>query len=260
MAVEHPWWKRWLCYLSCEWFSKPVLGKRFCVCLYDAAHIRKKVKREYRGKDGGLRFLALPKTIAFMGLDGSGKTTQATNLQDFLKHHKIPYTYVHLPSCVPLAKIKLRKVASSCENKGKNKPSWFVSLLRQKMYSLGIIWIYLTRFLPSWVRGRIVICDRWFYDELIHMRYRKMDSFIGIISFFTPRPGMLLYLSVDPKTAMARSPEADIDYFLAKKAMYELLARKKKAEMIEVTTKEKTWDSIEERLKNRFGHVLWKEG
>ena len=41
--------------MFCEWFTKPVFKKRLCVCVYDILGIKKKMKREYKGKDGGLR-------------------------------------------------------------------------------------------------------------------------------------------------------------------------------------------------------------
>ena len=54
MAVKSPFWKRAFCFAFCEFFTKPVFNKRLCVCIYDFLGIKKKIKRELNGKDGGL--------------------------------------------------------------------------------------------------------------------------------------------------------------------------------------------------------------
>ena len=106
MAVKYPWWKKALCYVLCEWFTKPVFGKRLCTVGYDILGVKKNVKRVQKGKDGGFRFLRVPKVIAFIGLDGSGKSTQAKKVVDILKKEKFKVSYIHLPSAVPLGLVK----------------------------------------------------------------------------------------------------------------------------------------------------------
>ena len=259
MAVPNPWWKRWICYLSCEWFTKPLFGKRLCVCAYDAIGYKKKVKRQYKGKDGGWRFFQLPKTIAFMGLDGSGKTTHSNAVKAFLTSHQIPYTSIHLPSAHPLRFVpKSRRTQLTEASCTREKHGFFICVARQKFLFFGMAWIYLTSIMPSLLRGRVVICDRWFYDELIHLRYRKMCHLPSFIENLIPRPGMLFYLNLPAETAHQRSKEADLSYFLTKKKMYDSLAQRKKAMVIEVGTKEATAKAIEDRLRQRFGHTLWE--
>ncbi len=235
MAVPHPWWKKWLCYVSCEWFSKPVFGKRVCVCAYDILRVKKKVKRELGGKDGGLMFWRLPKTIAFIGLDGSGKTTQAKKLLKLFDSLKIKYTYLHLPSSVPIGKITRHSKVCRGIKESSCKPSKMTSLIRQKFFLLGIAWIYLVHIIPSFLRGRIVISDRWFYDELIHCRYKSMCTFPEIYRKIIPKPTVLFYLQESPETAFKRAKEADINYFQRKKRMYDILAKKESASIIKVS-------------------------
>ena len=161
MAVKYPWWKRASCYLFCEWFTKPVFGKRLCVMAYDVFGIKKKVKRKLNTKDGGFRFLRVPKIIAFIGLDGSGKSTQANNTVNFLNKHGFKTSYLHMPKAVPL------NIATKVSPKKIPKGS-LSSSLRQLAFLAGIKWIYLFKIIPSFLGGKIIIADRWFYDELVY--------------------------------------------------------------------------------------------
>ncbi len=248
MAVTHPWWKKWLCYLSCEWFTKPVFGKRLCVCAYDVLGVKKKVKREYKGKDGGFPFFRRPWTIALIGLDGSGKTTQAKNIMGFLKERGIKAKYVHLPCAVPLSKAcNVSGISTSV--KKKRRAGFFVTSGRQAFYLVGIVWIYLFTLFPSWLRGNIVVCDRWFYDEHVHMCYKNMCYLPDLMKGLTPRPAMLIYLKIDPKTAFERAKEADLRYFTSKEKLYERFSDALKVQVTSLeSTKEKVLDAVSSRL------------
>ncbi len=253
MAVEHPWWKKALCYVFCEWFTKPVFKKRLCVCAYDILNIKKKVERGLKEKDGGFRFLRVPKIIAFIGLDGSGKSTQAKNIIEFLKKNKFKIKYLHLPSAVPLnLVIKASKVKVSSTKKTGILSSFF----RQCAFLTGLPWIYLFKILPNTLRGRIIIADRWFYDELVHLTYRKQCFFPDLYRKLIIKPGLLIYLDVKPEIAQKRKPEQDVDYFILKHELYNKLAAKIKAKKIKSIQLNKTKASVEKILKQRLKYAL----
>ncbi len=248
MAVEHPWWKKAICYIFCEWFTKPVFNKRLCVCAYDILGVKKHIKREIKGKDGGFKFLRAPKIIAFIGLDGSGKSTQAKNVGDFLKKNGFKTSYLHL-----VGKVIPKKV--SLVHKKKNdpkKPKILISLLRQFAFLVGIILTYLIHIIPNFLRGRITIADRWFYDELVHLNYLNTCSFPKLYRILIPKPGFLIYLDVDAKTAEKRKPEHNSDYFIIKEKLYAKLSNKIKAEKVESIKLNKTKENIEKILSNKL--------
>jgi len=254
MAVKSPWWKKWMCYLFCEWFTKPIFKKRLCVCAYDVLRVKRKVKRELKGKDGGFRFLRVPKIIAFIGLDGSGKSTQAKNVINFLKENGFKTSYLHLPSAVPLNLVK--KVKSIKVNKRSKKANAFRSFLRQMAFLTGIKWVFLTKILPNMLRRRIIVSDRWFYDELVHLSYLKMCSFPKLYRRLIPKPGFLIYLDVDAKTAEKRKPEHDSDYFIIKHKLYGMLLKKVKAEKVKAMNLKKTKTDVEKALLKKLEYTL----
>ena len=254
MAVEHPWWKKVLCYVFCEWFTKPIFKKRLCTCAYDILGVKKKIKRELKGKDGGFKFLRAPKVIAFIGLDGSGKSTQAKNASDFLKKKGFKTSYLHLVGKVIPKKISSVHIKKKVDFR---KPGVLISLLRQFAFLAGIKWVYLTQIMPNFLRGRITVADRWFYDELVHLSYLNMCYFPKLYRRLIPKPGVLIYLDVDAKTAEKRKPEHSIDYFIIKqKLYYGMLSEKIKAKRIKSMQLNKTKADVEKILFNRLKYSL----
>ena len=253
MAVKDPWWKKVLCYVFCEWFTKPIFKKRLCTCAYDILGVKKKIKRELKGKDGGFKFLRAPKIIAFIGLDGSGKSTQAKNIIEVLKKNKFKIKYLHLPSAVPL---NLVIQASKVKVSSTKKPGILSSFFRQCAFLIGLPWIYLFRILPNTLRGRIIIADRWFYDELVHLIYRKQCLFPNLYRKLIIKPGLLIYLDVKPEIAQKRKPEQDIDYFILKQKLYKKLSIKVKAKRVNAIQLSKTKASVEKILKERLKYAL----
>ena len=259
MAVEHPWWKKVLCYVFCEWFTKPIFKKRLCTCAYDILGVKKKIKRELKGKDGGFKFLRAPKIIAFIGLDGSGKSTQAKNVIQFLRDNGFKTKYLHLPSSVPLNFIvKASKIKVSSTKKSGILNSFF----RQCAFLIGLPWIYLFRILPNTLKGGVIVADRWFYDELVHLIYRKQCYFPRFYRKLIPKPGLLIYLDTDPRTAQRRNsrvsliPEPNVKYFVFKEKEYNKLATKVKAKKIKSIQLNKTKASVEKILKERLKYAL----
>jgi thymidylate kinase len=60
--------------------------------------------------------------------------------------------------------------------------------------------------------GSIVVLDRYFYEFLIQRRYAKCpDVLVRLMLRLIPRPEVLVYLKVDPRTAYARKPELALE-------------------------------------------------
>ncbi|TKJ17341.1 hypothetical protein CEE44_02290 [Candidatus Woesearchaeota archaeon B3_Woes] len=256
MAVEHPWWKKAMCYVFCEWFTKPLFGKRLCVCAYDVLHIKKKVKRSLNGKDGGFKFLRAPKLIVLIGLDGSGKSTHAKNIIKFLNKNNFKTKYLHLPSVVPLNIIVKERESHKSNNKNNSKKSLLISFLRQIAFVIGIYYIIFFKIIPNILLGRIIVSDRWFYDELVHLKYINMCTFPRLYKFLIPHPSLLISLSINPKTAMKRKPDEEEKYYIKKNDLYNSLLKNLKYENILSNEVNATKKNIEKRLKEKLKYTL----
>ena len=141
--------------------------------------------------------------------------------------------------------------------KAKEEISRCTSSARQIFFLLGLVWIYIFRIFPSFFLGRIVVADRWFYDELIHCRYRSMCSFPELYLRLIPRPALLFYLKEEPKTAFSRAKEQDSGYFERKKRLYDRLAKKEHADIIAVEGIDKTAKKVRSKIDAAAKGLFW---
>ena len=140
---------------------------------------------------------------AIIGLDGSGKTTQATMLVDRLQKKGYDAIYVR-PTYFLLShilKLKLdnipfisprkdRAVKRECSGK---KLSKVRTLL---MAPLGYLYVLVTRFCMGIVsRNKIIVCDRYFYQFLYDLFGKSSNKVVR----FLPKPDatFLLNTSLD---------------------------------------------------------------
>jgi thymidylate kinase len=172
--------------------------------------------------------------IAISGLDGSGKSTQVERLVETLT--KLGYPTVSVWTSL-VAHPSLSKVAAPLRaliGQRRHPPGveelWPpagedddpVTRLRERRPGLQMAWVTFVAAMNAWwqlravrphvLRGRIVICDRYMLDSLVHMRYRygsqrRYRLQLAIIRLLSPKPLRSYLLDVSPETARARNRE-----------------------------------------------------
>ena len=78
--------------------------------------------------------------------------------------------------------------------------------------SLLLAWQVLTRIWPAFLRGRVIVCDRYLLDARAHLAYqygedRSFAIQLSILRRFFPQPRAAYLLEVSSETASARKSE-----------------------------------------------------
>jgi thymidylate kinase len=177
--------------------------------------------------------------ISFSGLDGSGKSTQIANLQDFLHGRGLSTTLLAFwDDVVVLSRYRegfVHKVYGSEKGIGaphrpvnrrdKNVRKWYLSIVRHGLYFLDAL--HLVKVIGRARRSGVdvVIMDRYIYDELANLPLSNPLTrlFIRLITAFVPKPNVAYILDADPEAARARKPEYPVDFLrLCRKAYLQL--------------------------------------
>ena len=202
--------------------------------------------------------------IVFIGIDGSGKTTQAKLLVDSLNQDGLCVSYVwnrweplFLLSLIKRWKHNVTKHATTNEladNELAELNSDFnrIKYKKQKLLNNPVLrWLWLISFFADYglqvfvkVRLRLlkkclVISDRTFYDSVIDQAINlgekrdwllnSLDSFW--IKFFFPNPDMVIYIDCPEEIAFSRKRDErtpNIEYFIERRKLYLALADKYK--------------------------------
>lgn len=157
--------------------------------------------------------------VAFLGTDGSGKSTlieKVTPVLYQMMHHPIEYRHLRpglLPSLARLA--GKPQMSGPVTNPHGGKPSgWIASLVRFFYYYIDYTLGYYLRIFPWLVkRPTLVICDRYYYEYMIDPRrcaVRLLPGFARFFSWFIPKPDLILCLGGDPEKIYARKPETSL--------------------------------------------------
>lgn len=172
--------------------------------------------------------------IAISGLDGSGKSTQAQGLEQALSALGYPVVRIWTslsahPSlarvAAPVRAVLRYRRASSGD--GQQRPaagedSDRLTHLREGNPLLQRMWVCFVAAMNAWwvwravrphlLRGRIVICDRYTLDSIVHLRYRygaerRYRAHLGLIRLLSPTPLRAYLLDIPPESAYARNQE-----------------------------------------------------
>jgi thymidylate kinase len=158
-------------------------------------------------------------TIAFLGTDGSGKSTIINKVTPILNeafHNSVYYSHLR-PNFIPgLAVLSGRKEkkeeATICENPHEGKASGFTgSFFRLSYYVIDYTIGYLIKVYPKKsVKSCVWLFDRYYYDYLIDPQRNCIKLPQWIIQFyalFIPSPDLIICLGTDPEKIYSRKPE-----------------------------------------------------
>lgn len=156
-------------------------------------------------------------TIAFLGTDGSGKSTIIDSISPILNQafHKAVY-YEHmrpnkLPSISRLLGNKEEFDAPVTNPHGSSVSGFFGSLLRWLYYACDYTFgFYLKVWPKKAIRTCVWIFDRYYYDYLIDPKRGRIKLpkwILKLGQFIIPEPDLILCLGTDAATIHKRKPE-----------------------------------------------------
>jgi dTMP kinase len=134
--------------------------------------------------------------LAFDGIDGAGKTTQATMLGDSLARHGFEVVRTKEPTNGPWGR-RLRESALTGRLSPKDELAAFVEDRREHVRDL---------ITPSLAAGKIVILDRYYFSTVAYQGARGMnvENIIAMNEVFAPAPDALFLLQVSPRVGLDR--------------------------------------------------------
>ena len=176
--------------------------------------------------------------ISFSGLDGSGKTTYSLAALKYIKEKKIDVKYMHMIKGSFYHLIlnnfigRFSKSSKSFLEEGlrgkKSRMAFFFTKLIKKILLFVNLIIFNIRYAGfKGDKKHNLICDRYFYDEIVQMRYLSLASerFVGIYKRLVIKPDIAFFIKVDPHLAFSRKLDAQKEYFQEKSVFFAELSR-----------------------------------
>lgn len=191
--------------------------------------------------------------IAFSGLDGSGKSSQAATLKENLERLGMEAVVVRtriswddwlwalVPRVkrviAPLARARLalggrRAPEEPAEPAAAGDP---VGHLREQSALLTDAWTVAITLANAWsqwrlmyrhlLKGKVVICDRYTLDSLVELRHtygegKDLRPLRAALARLYPTPARAYLLDVTPETSLARKGEWGIEWLTAIRRLY----------------------------------------
>lgn len=171
--------------------------------------------------------------IVFSGLDGSGKTTCAESISGYLRKRGFTVRNTHIIKDslhYRLLHNFVGRISESSKNSledslrdRKGRGSFLISrFIKESLLLLNILYFDL-KF--GWYRKdkkRVLVTDRYFYDEIVQAKYLGIAGKIFTFIFIklTIMPDMVFFLKADPLKAYGRKKEYEKDYFEKKDILY----------------------------------------
>ncbi len=189
--------------------------------------------------------------ICFTGIDGSGKTTQAKLLLDWLTSKGIRSTYIwSRGEVLTIRSIFLffgRKALGTSARKIANDKKSYSEYQSRKSKLMEnplvrMLWSAMTRFehilqINLGIRrklgeGGVVVCDRYLWDSTIDMAVLNKKGTAWLTGWqnkvlwkLVPRPTLTFFIDIPPQEAMRRKDDIpSLEYVSRRAELYQYLA------------------------------------
>lgn len=199
--------------------------------------------------------------VTFEGPDGSGKTTQAKMLVEFLQAHGTPVIYTREPGGTEISE-QIREVILSTRNKSMRSETEVL------LFSAARAQIVDQVIRPALAEGKIVVCDRYYDSTLAYQGYGlglDLDALRAITKFATRGlvPDLTFYVDVPAEVGLARRHQAetnrldhkDVDYHARVRNGYLELAKAEPHRFI-VIDGTGTIEQVQEEIRARMMEEL----
>lgn len=218
-------------------------------------------------------FHPLGYTVAFLGTDGSGKSTIIDAISPVLGqafHKGVHYEHMrpnYLPSLAVLTGKRSKDTPMEiCTDPHSGKTSGFIgSLLRVSYYWLDYTYGYFRKvYFDKSVKNHVWIFDRYFYDYVNDPQracIRLPKWLLKCYGLFVPNPDLIICLGADPERIHARKPELPIEEIRRQVETLKIFAKNnKKAVWVDTSCSVKesvhqTMKAILNMMGNRFGNI-----
>ena len=198
-------------------------------------------------------------SVAFIGTDGSGKSTIIEGIRPPLEaalHSSLKYEHMRpnlLPSLAKLFGKETHELGKPVTNPHGNTPSGtFGSFVRLFYYSIDyILGYWLKVYLDKARKPCLYVFDRYFYDFIIdpmRSRISLPKKIIELFQFIIPEPDLIICLGTDPKTIHARKPELPLNEIKRQVQELKVFCRKKSKKAIWIDTGLPIEESINQAL------------
>nr|HEX4317213.1 dTMP kinase [Kofleriaceae bacterium] len=141
--------------------------------------------------------------VVVEGLDGSGISTQARRLVDYLTEHDHPAVLTAEPSSGPVGQV-LRRLLQSPTNLPYADPMRTLSLL----FAADRLDHFHRIVEPAMAAGTTVVSERWYHSSLAYQRSSIDRDWILAVHRHTRAPDVTIYLDVPPELGLARRTAA----------------------------------------------------
>ena len=182
--------------------------------------------------------------ISFMGIDGSGKTTNAKWLVNWLREHGFKATYIWNRPYSRLAQImstflmfifpkKKKHMDSTSDSEVKEifLKSGILTAIYKNVILLDFILSLYLRFFPSFILRKNAVFDRYIYDVVldlsISLKYSaaQIRELVKTVSRAVPKPQLAFFLDVPESVAIARKQDIhSLDSLRIRRELYKIIS------------------------------------
>jgi thymidylate kinase len=186
--------------------------------------------------------------IAFSGMDGSGKTTLAKQLEEYLKKKGFHVFFKHAHGYA------ISQDSFAIKENSLQRFRWLFALFSPYIL-LDSFYTYYFKYRPI-LHKNTLICDRYFYDKIARLMFYGIcnQALAKIYLFLVPRSNISFLLDVDVKSALARKSEYSESELKRFREIYLFIAEFLKIPIINTTSSQKT--SVQKMIK--YIDILFK--